>query len=569
VASGTQVLNYVTGVCLGAKGFLPNLYPGVAAATLVSVLDQERLNQFQWHQAQELLHCLSTLHHAPSRALLESLQAGRANPEDPVSKMVAAAARLRARAAASNGVTSSSSSSDDSALRAVLKLLLQEWLLGMVQRAYGRRDEEGTAEYLRVIGTYLPADLLLVVPAAMDPLQQLHPLEKPAAAAIAADLRPGWEASAHQRIMQGAADAGTSSAGGTKVAPLGVIRRFERAARRLVTLLLGSHDSAASRSGEDTLLPVSSVWPEWEQAVLQALLLRWRTARYTSSHAEEKEGASSGAAAKPAAVVWTPVEQLPPTEELLLQRLSEVHASDIKGWRAARLAAAEEALMAAAVKLLQQHAEDEQALNAGLAQLFLQLTPGAHSSTRAADAPRGPLAVLLDVSARLERKAVPQLLQQLAAGPTQVQLTVLLTGDWSTLPISALKRSSEVLAAVQAAGRADLEEALAARDKCCRTKGANRHGHTVELQYPGPASWSAEYAAERLRPLVGRARERAQRYLGAMKRYAEMAAAARAAAGDPKQLAAVEQVLGGVDDANELPRVLVKVEGVLGQKLPL
>lgn len=28
IASGTQVLNYVTGVLLGAPGFLPNMYAG-------------------------------------------------------------------------------------------------------------------------------------------------------------------------------------------------------------------------------------------------------------------------------------------------------------------------------------------------------------------------------------------------------------------------------------------------------------------------------------------------------------------------------------------------------------
>jgi hypothetical protein len=186
------------------------------------------------------------------------------------------------------------------------------------------------------------------------------------------------------------------------------------------------------------------------------------------------------------------------------------------------------------------------------------------------------VAVLLDVTARLERKGVPQLLQQLAAagGPTQEQLTVLLTGDWSTLPTSALKRSSEVLAAVQAAGRTDLEEALCARDKCCRTQGFNRKGHSAELQYPGPLSWSAEYAAARLQAMEGRSQrqlKRVQSYLEAMQRFTNMAAKARAAAaaGGGSRVAAVEELLVGCDDANELPRVLAKVEGVLGKKLQL
>jgi hypothetical protein len=187
--------------------------------------------------------------------------------------------------------------------------------------------------------------------------------------------------------------------------------------------------------------------------------------------------------------------------------------------------------------------------------------------------------VLLDQTARLERKAVPALLRGLAAAAPDASfgpapLVVLIKGDWTSMPASALKKAGEVLVAVAAAGRPDLQEALAARDKCARPRGVNKHGHSASLPYPGPDGWSEGYAAARLKMLRGHngKKKRAELYLAAMKQYTQMAAAARevaAASGSAAKVAAVEALLRGSDDAHELPAVLAKVEGELGKELAL
>uniref|UniRef100_A0A383VJA6 Uncharacterized protein n=1 Tax=Tetradesmus obliquus TaxID=3088 RepID=A0A383VJA6_TETOB len=108
LASGTQVLDYVTGVLMGAKGFLPNLHAGTAAACLTRLLSKPQpLSEFEWGQVQQIGHTLGSSHGNAAKAVSEELAAGRANPADNISKLLLGALRLIAApavpTAASNG----------------------------------------------------------------------------------------------------------------------------------------------------------------------------------------------------------------------------------------------------------------------------------------------------------------------------------------------------------------------------------------------------------------------------------------------------------------------------------
>jgi hypothetical protein len=132
-----QVLDYVTGILMGAKGFLPNQHAGTAAACLTRLLSKPHpLSEFEWSQAQQIAHTLRSRHRNAAKAVSDELTAGRANPADTISKLVLAALRIvapttAAAAAASSGVQNLQQ-------QQVIKLVLQEWLATMMQRHYGK-----------------------------------------------------------------------------------------------------------------------------------------------------------------------------------------------------------------------------------------------------------------------------------------------------------------------------------------------------------------------------------------------------------------------------------------------
>lgn len=206
-----------------------------------------------------------------------------------------------------------------------------------------------------------------------------------------------------------------------------------------------------------------------------------------------------------------------------------------------------------------------------------QATQLAGHGTRPTTAPRGPVAMLLDgTEHRLDRTCVPRLLEAL---PPSLQLTgpvlrALVLGDWTPAPPQCLRRVPAVLQRCQELGLDDVLAAVRAAERCGRTTGCNRHGHTAARQYPGPCGWTQLYAEERVRDRPAR-----QPYVAQMKRYTDFAAWAKGLAdawgegvalpeGVPSRqqlVGRVEVALAAYEDANRLDKVQPQVEALLGQ----
>jgi len=404
VASGTQALDYVTGVLMGAKGFLPNLHAGTAAACLMRLISQRSpLTEFQWGQAQQLAHTLACRHRNAAKGVTQQLLAGRANPEDNISKLMLGA--LRIILCGDGAAVAAAEEEKAKQQKEVLRLVLQELLASMMQRHYGKSTPESDAAYQQSLLQYLPLTALFgsartAAAATLDPLQQLHPLEQLDITSLDQEqpqqqqlLQPDWQAQLMARLCSGCTSEG--------VPAHPVVLQFMQRAGRLLALLLPAEGPAAaaaaaaihavrsdiwadtcssSRELQGAATAVAYCWPEWPDGLLQALLLRTRTARYCCCSSSAAEPTDTDRAAGPAAtaagggcgVVWEPVE-VPSCLELVVKRLKEAMAEELQGYRRARSAEAKHQLVVAAAKALQQHPGDWEAASAALDALQLQL----------------------------------------------------------------------------------------------------------------------------------------------------------------------------------------------------
>jgi hypothetical protein len=655
----SQVLDYVTGVLMGAKGFLPNLHAGTAAACLTRLLTKPKLlSEFEWSQAQQLAHTLRAGCRNAASLLSNSLLHGKANPADTISKHVLAALRV------SKASTAASAAADGSEPHQqqlpVLRLVLEEWLAAMMQRHYGKSTPETDAAYSRSQLQYLPVEALFgpAAAAAIDPLQQLHPLEAvslaglqlqggPEQQQVGGQLQSGWEQAVLGRL------AGTSP----NVPAHPVLAPFLQRAGRLLALLLPADCAAtaaavgaikaSNKPGGDGIVdiqqgPAAAVawcWEGWQQGLLELLLLRQRTTRY--SHSVSAGGDGAEGASEAASVTWQAAERAS-VAELAVQRLKHALAEQLAGFRQARAAEAKRQLVAAAAQQLLLHADSASAASAALEKMGqLQLKPvGAAVTTSAAEqgdgradsavaGVKGPAATFLGMTVSLQRTDVPAILEQLKTqshpegaadiaassgskspghGPppsksqrthlsstphgtgssaadwaTHGVLHTLVLGSWCHQPAQVLRRCALLQQLCRYLGQPgeELVAAIIAQDVCKHGSGScNGRGHTAELPYPGPDSWTPEYAAARNKA-IGRAehvtaskKRKVARYLTQMQRYTAVAAWARevvgsSASGDGgKQRADVEGVLAGVTDANDLGVVTEKLEKVLGTSVP-
>jgi hypothetical protein len=426
-----------------------------------------------------------------------------------------------------------------------------------------------------------------------------------------------------------------------------VLGPFLQRAGRLLALLLPAECEAAAAAATGAIrssgkpeeggsvdmqqgpaAAVSWCWKGWQQGLLELLLLRQRTARYTHTMSDaQDEGAG---------VTWQAAERAS-VAELAVQRLRLAMAEQLGSYRQARAAEAKRQLVAAAAQQLLLHADSASAASAALEQMgHMQLQPmgGAASSngtrqhsrgaaTKAALADvKGPTATMLGQTVSLQRIDVPAIIEHLraqgAAGvggsdssrsPTPspkpkkarrgdynsspskggsssrakpVMLHALVLGNWCSQPPQALRRCAVVQKLCQGFGEhgKDLVSAINAQDVCKRPRGhCNAGGHTAGLPYPGPEGWTPEYAQARTTAVRGaphvmrRKKKKVVNYLNQMQRYTAVAAWARqvaASAGDGgKQVAAVEGVLAGQMDANMLISMIVQVEGILGMHVPV
>lgn len=193
---------------------------------------------------------------------------------------------------------------------------------------------------------------------------------------------------------------------------------------------------------------LDSYWPAWHEALLQAVLLRRRKARYTHRHELQQQAVSSAAtsaeasapadvitpdpataldpesastagpaAAAPAKiVVWVPAP-VKSALMLVLSLLQQALTPDPKRFNQARLEEARVRLLQATVALLKDHAGDAEQATAALQQLHLKLGPSVPEiSTAPFDtAQHEPSATLLGHTFTLQRSDVPDVLQQLGA----------------------------------------------------------------------------------------------------------------------------------------------------------
>lgn len=298
VASGTQVLNYCSGVSMGAPGFLPNLSPGTAASVLVHMISKSgaMMSEFDFGVATRIVTSLRELDKTPARALMTDLSEGRANPEDHPSKLVTALLRMPG-------------AEDCSETRAsAMKLVLEEWLARLIQLHYGKRTAESDAAYLEDLDRLIPLDDLVGDSLDFNPLEALHTLELDNDAAISA-CTPGWEARAVARVVE--------------LHP--VAQAFKSCASALSGIL--------SNSAPAEFPSIDVVWPEWGTQFLKLLLLRQRKDRYTFEMDDELGVGTH----KPRETVAT--------QALVLERLRQVHVESMKRYVAARRTACEEELM--------------------------------------------------------------------------------------------------------------------------------------------------------------------------------------------------------------------------------
>lgn len=349
---------------------------------------------------------------------------------------------------------------------------------------------------------------------------------------------------------------------------------------------------------------LETCWPSWKQSALEALLLRFRTGRYRSSMPAQSDAPQAigsdmmvvNGVVRPAATstkcewVAVPVQSC---LVLALQRLQDALSGELQGLKQKRLNEVKEQLLISTALLMKQHAGDADEACRSLKQLKLQLdVPSADQPSSKAPGPQaehkhGAVATLLGHTCTLKRTDVPLVLQQIgalpglptAAGEQEVVLKVgevtpqmlhaLVLGDWSRQRPQVCRRSLLVKQLCQHFGSdcSDVEAAMQAEEVCCRPKVCNRHGHTAELPYPGPAGWTEAYAAARMAAVKSRRPgmvKKVQKKLQAMEKFTQMATEAKAAAaGDAAKLAAVCEVLASTHDPRFIDRIMSQVNQIL------
>ena len=463
-------------------------------------------------------------------------------------------------------------------------------MAAILQRFYGK-GPESDASYLASLASYLPSGSILSGgDAEIDPLKELHVLESKDAVNAVVE---GWEDLVFERMRGGGGE------GGVNPPPHPSVRAFVSGARALLSLLHASSSEGpgssqgSSDDGKRDLL--EEVWPGWNSAMVRSLLLRFRTARYRVRNTSEDDGIASTILGS-SETQWEAAE-VPESLVLALGRLKEVHAARLKSYREARDAEARDKLLDAAARIVKNllspelqivgevEADREARASEALASLYLHLDPPSSTASsgpsasnregikRPADASRGPIAVLLRQQVKLDRSSVPQILKRITVNDAHVGsiLRLLVAADWTPSPPQALKRSIEVLEMCRRSpDLTDLLSLILSAETCQRPPpGYNRHGHSSDRQYPGPAGWTLEYSTLRIAAMEGGGRDRrlrkAKGYVEKMKLFTEMANQAIQAAGEVSQelVVKVESVLMGYRDANVLEAARFKLRELL------
>jgi len=174
---------------------------------------------------------------------------------------------------------------------------------------------------------------------------------------------------------------------------------------------------------------------------------------------------------------------------------------------------------------------------------------------------------LLNRTVRLDRRAVPALLEQLERASygvvTPVVLRELVCGGWTTVPAQALRGDRTVMRLCLQLDAPDVRDSVLSAEVCARPgPGSNRLGHCAERQYPGPCGWTPAYGLARVE-----ARPRRAAYVRKMEAFTLMAREAIARAESLGMADVVRCELLVFRDANQLDRAKARVQALLSSSL--
>lgn len=225
IASGTQVLDILTGLLAGAptRQFTPNMFRGTISACLKMLIiqsaSQPPVSSYQWAIVRKLVHSIQLLMGPRPKAM-------KADPESPLSKLLFQLLRL------DTGENEPSASATRS--------FLEEVLATLVQSLVKYRESEFLALVEKMVG-YQHVDIV-------EDITEVHALDQ-----------SSWRVDPEMAI---------SYASTTELS-----ESFQVCAANVLQTVYGGSEITSVPSLED-------VWPHWQDELPKFILLAKRTARY-------------------------------------------------------------------------------------------------------------------------------------------------------------------------------------------------------------------------------------------------------------------------------------------------
>ncbi|CAM9404457.1 unnamed protein product [Ectocarpus fasciculatus] len=502
IFSGLQVMNLLQMTVLAGSpgGFLPNMYPGMVAATLARVIHtsaggswtgvERAAGEANDRLASQMVFSLRGIMGSPATTARLRLKDGKADPANPLSKFLMVLCKHP------RGCTKA-----EDAFHAKMRLVLNEWVAATVQLYFGKGTPENDERFHAFLMDIVPLEVIFGKRALdIDPLEQLHPLEvvggKDGSGFAAVD---GWEAT-----------------GLANLAKTDLYKDIKRLTDRC-RVVFGCLDMDYNV----------------DDIVLDYVVYRFRTARY--DFVEPSESPTSPPSKKSKSVTsptpsvvdkgsHEPIQNMPSTLTLLVKIYRKAMHRELSEMRESRRVHVTDLLKAQVVAARAVTAE-----------------------TRSME--------LLGTKYSLTRMDVPALLNLAGYDGNLAFVEELVLGDWTPEPPQCLRRfSTEIIKNVEAASAGGagglwespiahshpplplslrehgLRDAISQKELCLRTASCNRHGHTADLRFPGPMGWTKEYAMARrsnvLSCLKKRGREEpasgpVRKIIPQMKRYTE------------------------------------------------
>ena len=182
IFSGLQVMNLLQMTVLAGspRGFLPNMYPGMVAATLARVIRTSAGGSWAGAEgpsgeandrlASQMVFSLRGIMGSPAKTARLRLEAGKADPANPLSKFLMVLCKHPR-----------GSEADEAAFRERMRLVLNEWVAATIQLYFGKATPENDEKFHEFLRQVVPLEVVFGPETqAIDPRERLHPLEQPA-----------------------------------------------------------------------------------------------------------------------------------------------------------------------------------------------------------------------------------------------------------------------------------------------------------------------------------------------------------------------------------------------------